>query len=77
MYLFIYFFAGKYLPPLNEIFVQEIPIERCFCPDLFLLLTDFQKMLNCVKKIFYLHLKSCKISEKKKKKKKKKNIIRH
>ena len=23
-------FAGKYLPPLHEIFVQEIPIQKCF-----------------------------------------------
>ena len=23
-------FAGKYLPPYHEIFVQEIPIQKCF-----------------------------------------------
>ena len=28
--------AGKYLPPLHKIFVQEIPIQKCFCPELFL-----------------------------------------
>ena len=24
------FFAEKYLPPFHEIFVQEIPIQKCF-----------------------------------------------
>ena len=23
-------FAGKYLPPFHKIFVQEIPIQKCF-----------------------------------------------
>ena len=30
------FFAGKYLPPLHEIFVQEIPIQNFFiCQPIF------------------------------------------
>ena len=66
-------FAEKYLPPFHEIFVQEIPIQKCFGPELFYLSTDFQNvccticdklMLNCAKKIFLLYLNSCKISAK-------------
>ena len=36
------FFAGKYLPPFNEIFVQKIPTR----PELFYLLTDFQNFCS-------------------------------
>ena len=35
-------FAGKYLPPFHEIFVQEIPIQKCFGPEFFYMSTDFQ-----------------------------------
>ena len=35
-------FAGKYLSPLHEIFVQEIPVQKCFWPEPFYLSTDFQ-----------------------------------
>ena len=36
-------FAGQYLHPVHEIFVQKIPIQKCFQPELFYLSTDIQK----------------------------------
>ena len=29
-----FFFAGKVLAPFHEIFVQKIPIQKCFGPEL-------------------------------------------
>ena len=29
-------FAGKYLPPFHEIFVQKIPIQKCFDQNFFI-----------------------------------------
>ena len=38
-------FAGKYLPPFHEIFVQKSPIEKYFWLDLCYLSTRFSKLL--------------------------------
>ena len=44
-YLEFKIFAGKYLPPFYEVFVQEIPIQKCFCPELFLFVNRFSNFL--------------------------------
>ena len=38
-------FAGKYLPPFHEIFVQEIPIQKMFLTITFLFVNRFSKFL--------------------------------
>ena len=46
-YLEFKIFVGKYLPPFHEIFVQEIPLQKCFAQNFFI--------CELISKIFAAH----------------------